>query len=122
MLRKPGYRGWVRVVKAARNSLQGLVAVWRSEEAFRQEVWLFLPLVALAVWLDVSVVERLLLIGSLVLVLLMELVNTALEYVVDRISTDLHPLSGSIKDVGSALVMVSLGFALLVWGLILWPA
>lgn len=122
MLRKPGYRGWVRVVKAARNSLQGLVAVWRSEEAFRQEVWLFLPLVALAVWLDVSVVERLLLIGSLVLVLLMELVNTALEYVVDRISTDLHPLSGSIKDVGSALVMVSMGFALLVWGLILWPA
>lgn len=121
MLRKPGYRGWVRVVKAARNSLQGLVAVWRSEEAFRQEVWLFLPLVALAVWLDVSVVERLLLIGSLVLVLLMELVNTALEYVVDRISTDLHPLSGSIKDVGSALVMVALGFALLVWGLILWP-
>lgn len=121
MLRKPGYRGWVRVVKAARNSLQGLVAVWRSEEAFRQELWLFLPLVALAVWLDVSVVERLLLIGSLVLVLLMELVNTALEYVVDRISTDLHPLSGSIKDVGSALVMVALGFALLVWGLILWP-
>lgn len=120
MLNKPNLSGLPRIQQAFFNSLKGLSAVWRSEEAFRQEIWLFLPLILLTFWLPVSRLEQVWLIVVLVLVLLMELINTALEYLVDRISTEHHPLSGSIKDVGSALVLISFATAVLVWGIILW--
>jgi diacylglycerol kinase (ATP) len=120
MLNKPNLSGLPRMKQAFFNSIKGLTAVWRSEEAFRQEVWLIVPLILLSFWLEVSVVERLWLILSLVLILLMELINTALEYVVDRISVEHHPLSGSIKDIGSALVLISIVVAIGVWSMILW--
>jgi diacylglycerol kinase (ATP) len=119
MLNKSGFTGLKRIQAASVNSYRGLRAVWRTEEAFRQEVFLILLLALLAFWLDVSVVERLLLLGSLVGVIVAELINTALEYVVDRISIEQHPLSGSIKDIGSAVVLLSFGFAVLLWGYIL---
>lgn len=121
MLNKSPLSGLPRIKQAFLNSLKGLASVWQTEEAFRQEVWLFVPLGVLTFWLPVTSLEQVALIGSLLLVLLMELVNTALEYVVDRISVEHHPLSGSIKDIGSALVLLSSVFALLVWGVVLWP-
>lgn len=121
MLNKSPLSGLPRIKQAFFNSLKGLASVWQTEEAFRQEVWLFVPFGMLTFWLPVTSLEQVALIGSLLLVLLMELVNTALEYVVDRISVEHHPLSGSIKDIGSALVLLSSLFALLVWGVVLWP-
>lgn len=120
MLNKPNLSGLPRIQQAFFNSVKGLTAVWKSEEAFRQEIWLVTPLMLLTFFLPVTTLEQIWLIFVLVLVLIMELVNTALEYVVDRISTEHHPLSGSIKDIGSALVLISLAFAILVWGVILW--
>jgi diacylglycerol kinase (ATP) len=119
MLNKSGLTGLKRIQSASVNSYFGLHAVWRTEEAFRQEVFLTLPLAILAFWLDVSVAERLLLLGSLVGIIVAELINTALEYVVDRISVEQHPLSGSIKDIGSAVVLLSFGFAVFLWVCIL---
>lgn len=121
MLNKSSLSGLPRIKQAFFNSLKGLASVWRTEEAFRQEVWLFVPLAVVTFWLPVSGLEQLALIGVLLFVLIMELINTALEYVVDRISIDHHPLSGSIKDIGSALVLLSSLFALVVWGVLLWP-
>ncbi len=121
MLKKYSRSGFYRIRQAFLNSLKGLKSVWQTEEAFRQEMLVFIPLAILTFWLPVTSLEQLALIGSLFLVLLMELVNTALEYVVDRISVEHHPLSGSIKDIGSALVLISTVFAVLVWGLVLWP-
>lgn len=115
MLNKSGLTGLKRIQSASVNSYFGLRAVWRTEEAFRQEVFLILPLAILVFWLNVSVAERLLLLGSLVGIIVAELINTALEYVVDRISVEQHPLSGSIKDIGSAVVLLSFGFAVLLW-------
>lgn len=115
MVNKSGMTGLKRIQAASVNSYRGLRAVWRTEEAFRQEVFLVLPLAILAFWFDVSVVERLLLLGSLLGIMIAELINTALEYVVDRISLEQHSLSGSIKDVGSAIVLLSFGFAVFIW-------
>jgi len=108
-----------RILKALVYSLQGLKATFVSEPAFRQEILLAVVLVPFAFWLDVTVVERVLLISSVVLVLMAELVNTAVEAVVDRISDAKHVLSGKAKDVGSALVLVALVHAAVVWLLIL---
>jgi diacylglycerol kinase (ATP) len=119
MLNKPNLSGLPRMKQAFFNSLKGLKAVWQTEEAFRQEIWVISPLLFFSFWLSISVQEHLWLVFSLVLVLLMELLNTALEYLVDRISTEHHPLSGHIKDIGSALVLISIVFAIAVWGIIL---
>jgi diacylglycerol kinase (ATP) len=119
MLNKPNLSGLPRIKQAFFNSLKGLSAVWKSEEAFRQEVIMILPLMLLTFWLDVTRVEQIILIASLVGVLIAELVNTAFEYVVDRISTEFNPISGSIKDIGSSLVLIAVLFAILVWSVIL---
>ena len=111
--------GLVRLIRAIACSRAGFSAAWKNEEAFRQELLLAVVLVPLALWLGDSGVERALLVGSLVLVVLVELINTAVEVVVNRISTDRHELSGLAKDLGSAAVSVSLVHAVVVWLLVL---
>lgn len=111
--------GPARLIRAIACSRAGFSAAWKNEEAFRQELLLALVLVPLALWLGDSGVERALLVGSLVLVVLIELINTAVEVVVNRISTDHHELSGLAKDLGSAAVSVSLVNAVVIWLLVL---
>jgi len=114
-------RGLVGVVKAARWSYQGLKAAWRHESSFRTEVYLSVVLTPLALWLGQSGVERALLIGSCLLVLAAELLNSAIEAVIDRYGNEWHELAGRAKDMGSAATFVLMMNVLLVWGLILWP-
>jgi diacylglycerol kinase (ATP) len=110
-----GKRGWRRLVNAMRYSVDGFRAAWRQEDAFRQEVLLASVMIPVALVLPVTVVERLLLIGTVCLVLIVELLNTAIEAAIDRQSYDINPLAKTAKDVGSAAVTLALGLALIVW-------
>ncbi|GAA3907403.1 diacylglycerol kinase [Halomonas cibimaris] len=117
---KPQRTGLAHLLHSTRYSLNGLIAAFRHEAAFRQEVALSAVLVPLAVWLGQSAVQVLLLIGSCALVLVAELLNSAVENVVDRIGTEYHELSGRAKDIGSAAVMLALAYAGLTWSVLLW--
>src|SRR5262249_10936554 len=99
---KPGNTGFRPVVNATFYSITGLRAAWRNEAAFRQECVAVVVLIPIAVWLGQNAVQRALLLSSCVLVLIVELLNTAVEFVVDRVGTDHHELSGRAKDLGSA--------------------
>jgi diacylglycerol kinase (ATP) len=112
-------KGLKRLVNACFFSIAGFKATWQHEEAFRQEVMLFAVTTPLALWLGHNNIEKLLLIGSVVLVLLVELLNSAVEAVVDRVGFEHHELSGRAKDIGSAAVMLSLAWAAVTWGLLL---
>jgi len=114
-----GQRGLRRLRNALLYSLAGLRDAWRGEAAFRQEVVLALLLLPLAACLPVSGGERALLAGSVLLVLIVELLNSAIEATVDRVSLDRHPLARRAKDIGSAAVLLALLNAVLVWGCIL---
>lgn len=114
-------KGFARIYAAFFHSLRGYLATWTHEEAFRQELLLFVVLGPTGLWIGETPIEKILLSGSLLLVLIVELLNTGIEIVVDRISFERHELSGRAKDVGSAAVLTSLGLAMLTWGLILWP-
>lgn len=111
--------GLKRILLAARYSWQGLTTCYRKEAAFRQELWLTLLLAPIGFWLGENGIERALLIGSLVLVLIVELLNTGIENIVDRVGLEPHKLSGRAKDMGSAAVLMTLMLAGLVWGLVL---
>ena len=100
-------------------SFAGLSAAFRHESAFRQEVLLALVLLPLALWLESGAIARALLVGSVMLVLIVELVNSAIEAVVDRISLEKHDLAKRAKDIGSAAVLLSLVNLVMVWGLVL---
>ena len=108
-----------RLIKATGYSLQGLAAAFRHETAFQQEVALTVLLVPLALWLGDTGLEQALLISVWLLVLMFELINSAIEAVVDRIGPELHELSGRAKDIGSAAVLVALINAAVVWLLVL---
>lgn len=112
-------KGFKRLVNACFFSAAGFKATWEHEEAFRQEVMLFVATTPLALWLGETTIEKLLLIGSIVLVMLVELLNTAVESVVDRVGFEHHELSGRAKDIGSAAVMLSLAWAAVTWASIL---
>ncbi|KJV07748.1 diacylglycerol kinase [Methylocucumis oryzae] len=112
-------KGFKRLINACNFSAAGLRATWEHEEAFRQEVIILLVGTPLALWLGDNAIEKILLIGSLVLVLLVELLNSAVEAVVDRVGFEHHELSGRAKDIGSAAVMMSLAWAAITWMLIL---
>jgi diacylglycerol kinase (ATP) len=114
-----GKTGLRRVVNATRWSLEGFAAAARHEDAFRMELALFAVLAPLGLWLGRTGLERALLIGCLLLVLIVELLNSAIEAAVDRISFDNHRLAKRAKDIGSAAVMLSLVSAVVVWLLIL---
>ncbi|MBP6626958.1 MAG: diacylglycerol kinase [Arenimonas sp.] len=102
-------------------SMKGLRATWDLESSFRLEVYLFLVLAPLALWLGESGLERAVLVGSLVGVLVVEVLNSAVEAVVDRWGSEHHDLAGRAKDMGSAAVFLSDMNVLLCWGLILVP-
>jgi diacylglycerol kinase (ATP) len=109
----PGGPG--RLLGALRNSASGLRDVWRAEAAFRQELVLCAVLAPFALAAPVQPIERLLLLGSLVLVLIVELLNSAVEAIVDRVSLERHPLSRRAKDAGSAAVLFALILAAATW-------
>jgi diacylglycerol kinase (ATP) len=115
-----GRTGLDRVLQATRHSARGLVAAWRHECAFRQEALLALPLLPAALWLGTTWAERAVLIGSVLLVLIVELLNSGIEAAIDRISLDLHELSGRAKDYGSAAVMLALLLCGGTWAAALW--
>jgi diacylglycerol kinase (ATP) len=108
-----------RLWLASLNSLRGLQHCYRSEAAFRQEVWAATVAVPGALWLGRTNVERLLLVGAVLLVMIVELLNTAVEVVVDRIGVERHHLSGFAKDLGSSAVLLSLVLAIMTWVLVL---
>lgn len=112
-------RGPARIMKAAVWSLQGLRAAWLHESSFRLEVYLFVILAPIGWWLGADGVERALLIGSMLLVLSIELLNSAVEAVIERYGPEHHELAGRAKDMGSAAVFVLMMNVLLVWGAIL---
>jgi diacylglycerol kinase (ATP) len=112
---------FIRLFKATGYSLAGLKAAVDSEAAFLQEIIMCLVLIPAACMLPIPLVSKALLISSLLLILIIELINTALETVVNRISEEQHPLSKKAKDIGSAAVMLSLVNAAVVWFMVLWP-
>lgn len=116
---KPGETGLKRVLSAAGYSAKGLRSCWRNEAAFRQEVLACIVLVPLALWLGNGGLEKAILIGVLLLVLIVEVLNSSIEAVVDRIGHEHHELSGLAKDQGSAAVMLSLLNVAIVWALVL---
>lgn len=117
---KPGHTGIRRIILATRFSAQGLCYAWKNESAFRQEVSLSVVLTPVAFWLGRSATEVLALLVPLALVLIVELLNSAIEATVDRISDKKHALAGSAKDMGSAAVFISLLVVAGVWGTIAW--
>ncbi len=114
-----GKTGLVRLCNAFGYSLAGFRAAFKHEDAFRQEALLAAILIPLALWLPVSAFGKALMIGSVLLVIIVELLNSAVEATVDRISLDSHDLAKRAKDIGSAAVLVSLVNVLVVWALIL---
>lgn len=114
-----GNTGLVRLLKAAQYSWQGFKQAYQFEEAFRQEVWLCLVAIPLALWLGKTGVDKALLIGSVLLLLIVELLNSAIEAVVDRTGREAHELSGRAKDMGSAAVSMAIANLVLVWFFVL---
>lgn len=108
-----------RITRAAGYSISGLRAAFRKEAAFRQELILFVVLAPVGFWLGRNGIERSLLVGSLFIVLIVELLNSAIEAAIDRISKKSHKLSGRAKDMGSAAVYLSLLLVIMVWTLVL---
>lgn len=113
--------GFHRLSGALRYSWQGLCAAWQHEAAFRQELLLLALLAPLALWLSASPAELLLLLGSFVFVLIVELMNSALEAVADAVTLERHPLIGRAKDLASAAVFLSLALASCIWLVTLGP-
>jgi len=118
---KPAHTGLEHIWFATVYSARGLRSAWCREWAFRHEVLLTILAVPLALWLGGDAAERALLTASVMLVLVVELLNSAVEAVVDRIGHEDHAESGRAKDLGSAAVMTSLTIAAVIWTIVLWP-
>ncbi len=116
---KPARTGITRIIYAAGYSMKGLRAAWQFEAAFRQEVCLAAVLTAVSFFLDVTPIEQLFMIATLVIIVLVELINSAIEAAIDRIGSEMHELSGRAKDIGSAAVFVACCFAAFSWVFIL---
>jgi diacylglycerol kinase (ATP) len=114
-----GQSGLRRILSATRNSLEGFAAAVRHEDAFRQELFMAAILVPAGLWLGKDGLERAILVAAVLFVLVVELLNSAVEATVDRISFDNHRLAKRAKDIGSAAVMLSIATALAVWLLVL---
>lgn len=111
--------GFTHLIKSTGYSLKGLKSAFKNEAAFRHEVFLACILIPLAFWLTKDKIELVLMVGSVLLVLVAELLNSAIESVVDRIGKEYHELSGRAKDQGSAAVFIALAIVVLTWGSIL---
>lgn len=114
-----GKTGVRRLINAFGYSMDGFKAAYQHEDAFRQEVWLSLVLIPLAFYLEAEALHRILMVGSVLLVMIVELLNSAVEAVVDRVSIERHALAKRAKDIGSAAVLLALINLCVVWGLIL---
>ena len=114
-----GSTGLARILKACVYTSQGLRAAWRHEAAFREEIWLALVLVPLGLYLGDGGVQKALLVASVLLLPLVELLNSAIESVIDRFGDEHHELSGRAKDMGSAAVAVAIVLMITVWVLVL---
>jgi len=114
-----GNKGITRAFRAAINSWNGLIYAYKEESAFRQELALSLILIPLAIYLPVTPIEKILLIASVILVLIIELLNSSVEAAIDRISFEVHDLSKRAKDLGSAAVMLALLLCALTWAIVL---
>lgn len=112
---KPGNTEIRRIIRATRYSAQGLKVAWQNEAAFRREIALTVVLAPIGLWLGRTPIERTLLIGSCILVLIVELLNSAIEAAIDRHGDEQHELSGRAKDLGSAAVMLCLFLVGAVW-------
>ncbi|KUJ73012.1 diacylglycerol kinase [Thiomicrospira sp. WB1] len=113
---KSSHTGFNRILHAAKFSWKGVCSTWRHEAAFRQEILILVLLAPVAFWLGENAIDVAVLMGVWLFVLVVELLNTAIETVVDRIGYEYHKLSGRAKDQGSAAVFIAFGLALLVWG------
>jgi diacylglycerol kinase (ATP) len=114
-----GKTGITRLINALRYSLDGFAAAYRHEDAFRQETLLAVVLIPLALFLPATAIGKALMIGSVILVLIVELLNSAVEAVVDRVSLERHHLAKRAKDIGSAAVLLALINVVATWGLVL---
>ena len=114
-----GKTGLTRVWNAFHYSMAGLAAAYRNEDAFRQEVRLALLMIPLTLWLPASGIGKALMIASVLLVIVVELINSAVEAAVDRVSLERHHLAKRAKDIGSAAVFVALVNVVVVWALVL---
>ncbi|APZ04293.1 MULTISPECIES: diacylglycerol kinase [Kosakonia] len=112
--------GFTRIIKAAGYSWKGVRAAWINEAAFRQEGVAVVLAIIIAAFLDIDVITRVLLIGSVTLVMIVEILNSAIEAVVDRIGSEFHELSGRAKDMGSAAVLMTILLAVFTWVSLLW--
>lgn len=115
-----GRTGLDRIVRATGYSLEGLAMAYRGESAFRQEFWLAIVMLPAAFWLGRSWVEVALLVGSVMLVLIVELLNSGIEAAIDRVSFEMHELSKRAKDLASAAVLLSLLLCGGIWAAALW--
>ncbi|WP_371323487.1 diacylglycerol kinase [Dechloromonas sp. ZY10] len=116
-----GKQGLTRLLNALGYSRDGLAAAWKNEAAFREEVLLAAVAIPLALFLAQTGVDRALLIGSILFVLIVEILNSAVEAVVDKASPEHHELAKRAKDMGSAAVLLSLLNATVIWACVLWP-
>jgi diacylglycerol kinase (ATP) len=114
-------RGPKQIYRAFVWSMKGLRAAWRHEASFRLEAYLFVVLFPLGLWIGGSPLEKAILCGSLILVLSAELLNSAIEAIVDKACPEFHELAGRAKDMGSAAVLLLMFNVVLCWALILWP-
>ena len=112
---KAGATGFIRIINAAGYSWLGFKAAYKHEAAFRQELWLTMALTPVALYYGPSLADKAVLMASLVFILLIEMLNSALEAAVDRHGDEIHPLSGRAKDMGSSAVFLAFTIAALVW-------
>lgn len=116
---KPGKAGLARVIAAAGYSMRGLTYAWKNESAFRQELLGAIVLIPLAFFLGESAIEVSILLIPVFIVIVVELLNSAVEAITDRVGSEVHELSGAAKDLGSAAVLISLFLLFAVWGIFL---
>ena len=118
---KTGATGITRIINAAGYSWLGFKAAYKNEAAFRQELWLAILLMPIALYFGETLMDKAILISSLLFVLIVELLNSAIEAVVDRIGDEIHELSGRAKDMGSTAVFIAITMAVIIWIGVLYP-
>ena len=112
---KTGATGFTRIIKAAGYSWLGFKAAYKNEAAFRQELWLCILLLPAALYFGETLMDKAILISSLLFILIVELINSAIEAVVDRIGDEMHELSGRAKDMGSTAVFITISMVVVIW-------
>lgn len=118
---KTGVTGFTRIINAAGYSWLGFKAAYKNEAAFRQELWLCILLMPAALYFGETLMDKAILISSLLFILIVELLNSAIEAVVDRIGDEVHELSGRAKDMGSTAVFIAISMVVVIWVGVLYP-